>query len=687
MFQLVRPNTVAALVLLLTVLGCEAGPAKSPATTPDTNSDTELTDTLAVDVNHPPDVPLDLLVDEFPSTPQDVLTSCPAESPTSGPYPVPCQGNFKCTYGEECCCQACKPSLECTCYGDQMQCSYTDACWMVHTKCSPGCGFGEFEGPEGCQNCFAGKNALAAQMDAVLAPLNTCVTHTDCAAIKPPNECNFGCTLGIPVSQTQTALDGLKDVFEGWCPVIGACGMPCPPFETPACVEGKCQIVGPCDTDVEPIGTACDDGDPCTQNDVCIAQNHCKGNVTDCNDNNPCTDDFCLDGSGCKNQPIAAVCANQVACSLGGICQAGQCVDSGATGLKVNLPGPAALAQESDLVATKDGSYLLTYTVQGGNQARLLKLSDTGAVVWDVSALGPGTRAFSVGQTADGGVAVAGTAKKPDAGLLATVWYLDDKGASQKAIDLGVPNPIHARLAPRPEGGVAVLVTSQPQDNVYSATLVLVGADGAVGTKVELGNMAPDGTANRIAARSGSIAVVLSANKSTGGQEPDTEVRFVRMDGTGKVVANVAVSVTGGANWPAGLVAVGTSWVASIGNITYGKDGKTTGHTLLQLSDAGDTVWSKATKGGPLLATATGLLTLGWYTDAAVGLQAVWTTYDNQGSQTATWSVPTLVAGGMSSGTLLGIAAASNGGAVAVHSTAFPQALTWFRFDGAGGCL
>lgn len=686
-FQSAQARVAAALALLWLVAGCDAGSAKPPAEASDATADAELQDAPILDTSQMADTWPDGLFDEFPTPPNDVLSACPAEPPLAGPGPHLCTGTFSCEYGQECCCQDCKPSIECYCNGSQLQCAYTDPCWMADTKCSPGCSVGQFEGPQGCQTCFDGKKALADKIDAVIVPLNTCVTHTDCAAIEPSMGCNVGCTLAIPVDHTQTALQGLQSAMDGWCPVMVACGAPCAPFQTPACVEGKCKIVGPCDKDVEPAGTPCDDGDPCTQNDVCIAQNHCKGTVADCNDNNPCTDDFCSDASGCKNQPRKGVCATDVACSLGGLCQAGQCVDGGATGVKVSVPGPAGLPKESDLVRTKDGSYLLTYTVNGGNKARLLKLSDAGAVVWDVSSLGPGTRAFAVGQTADGGVAVSGLTKKPGAGLAATVWYLTGNGTSPKSIDLGVTNPIHARLAPRPEGGVAAVVTSQPQSNVFAATLVLVGADGVVGKKLELGNIMTSGTDVRIAARTGAIAVVFAANKAPGGQESPSEVRFVRLDASGTIATNVAVSMAGGANWPAGLVAVAGNWVASIGNITYGKDGKVTGHTLLQMSDSGEPIWSKSTKGGPLVATATGLLTLGWQTDATLGLQAVWTAYDNQGTESASWSVPSLVAGDMDSGSVLGVAPASSGSAVVVHSSAVPDVLTWFRFDAVAGCL
>lgn len=51
-----------------------------------------------------------------------------------------------------------------------------------------------------------------------------------------------------------------------------------------------------------PNGTPCDDGDPCTVNDMC--QNGiCAGLPIVCDDNDPCTDDFC-DNGNCISIPI-----------------------------------------------------------------------------------------------------------------------------------------------------------------------------------------------------------------------------------------------------------------------------------------------------------------------------------------------------------------------------------------------
>lgn len=70
---------------------------------------------------------------------------------------------------------------------------------------------------------------------------------------------------------------------------------------------------------------ACDDKDPCTKQDKC-QQGKCIGIQIDCNDNNPCTLDFCQAGT-CVNQPLSGVpCDDGLECSVGDHCVDGECV-------------------------------------------------------------------------------------------------------------------------------------------------------------------------------------------------------------------------------------------------------------------------------------------------------------------------------------------------------------------------
>jgi len=69
----------------------------------------------------------------------------------------------------------------------------------------------------------------------------------------------------------------------------------------------------------------CDDGDPCTANDTCTNFG-CAGTPVVCDDQNPCTDDFCDRVSGgCVFVPNQSPCDDGNACTLNDVCTAGEC--------------------------------------------------------------------------------------------------------------------------------------------------------------------------------------------------------------------------------------------------------------------------------------------------------------------------------------------------------------------------
>lgn len=71
---------------------------------------------------------------------------------------------------------------------------------------------------------------------------------------------------------------------------------------TVACVNNAC---------VQQANTgACDDGDPCTSNDVC-ASGSCQGVLMNCDDGDPCTSDACSQGS-CVHIPQALPGATEI---------------------------------------------------------------------------------------------------------------------------------------------------------------------------------------------------------------------------------------------------------------------------------------------------------------------------------------------------------------------------------------
>ncbi|MEO0190927.1 MAG: MopE-related protein, partial [candidate division WOR-3 bacterium] len=89
---------------------------------------------------------------------------------------------------------------------------------------------------------------------------------------------------------------------------------------TDSCVNGQCIFV--------PNNNSCDDGNICTTNDVC-SQGKCEGIQVVCNDNNICTTDYCSPGIGCvyafNNNP----CDDGNVCTTNDYCSNGMCIGTG----------------------------------------------------------------------------------------------------------------------------------------------------------------------------------------------------------------------------------------------------------------------------------------------------------------------------------------------------------------------
>jgi len=141
--------------------------------------------------------------------------------------------------------------------------------------------------------------------------------------------------------------DIINPDFESDPENCGGCGISCDDDDLctiDTCVEGECvNTAVDCDDDNEctddscdeetgecvnePIpGRGCNDGDPCTQNDVCDNGGNCAGAPRDCNDNNVCTRDSCVGGE-CVNDRIPGCCLQDEECPRGQICVNNQCED------------------------------------------------------------------------------------------------------------------------------------------------------------------------------------------------------------------------------------------------------------------------------------------------------------------------------------------------------------------------
>ncbi len=98
---------------------------------------------------------------------------------------------------------------------------------------------------------------------------------------------------------------------------------------TSACDDGNLCTDDSCVSDVgcvhKPNAIGCDDGNPCTAGDVC-GSGKCAGTKpTSCDDSNPCTDDACSKAQGCSHTANTLACDDGDLCSEADVCTAGLC--------------------------------------------------------------------------------------------------------------------------------------------------------------------------------------------------------------------------------------------------------------------------------------------------------------------------------------------------------------------------
>lgn len=123
----------------------------------------------------------------------------------------------------------------------------------------------------------------------------------------------IGC-LNVP--NTNSCNDNDSCTLNDMC-VAGVCaGTPMNCDDGDSCTEDWCSG-GICRHQPYPDGTSCDDGNDCTLIDRCSLGRCIGTGVRDCNDNNPCTVDACVEGQGCVHTPTV--------CDDGNICTANTC--------------------------------------------------------------------------------------------------------------------------------------------------------------------------------------------------------------------------------------------------------------------------------------------------------------------------------------------------------------------------
>ena len=94
------------------------------------------------------------------------------------------------------------------------------------------------------------------------------------------------------------------------------------------CTTDSCLLLFGCEHSYNTA--SCEDGDPCTVGDTCsVGACLSGGDDLDCDDANDCTDDACVPFEGCLHTPNVAPCDDVDPCTVTDACVDGVCVGSG----------------------------------------------------------------------------------------------------------------------------------------------------------------------------------------------------------------------------------------------------------------------------------------------------------------------------------------------------------------------
>lgn len=222
-------------------------------------------------------------------------------------------GDQDCSDGVQCTVDTCDPSQGCVFTASAGACDDGEACTLDKCDADEGCSYEAVD---------------AACDDGIACTVDSCSIDFGC--VFDPESSN--CVDGNPCTQ-DVCLGGEGCVHQ---PTPGACedGNPCTLDDS--CSNGVCAsgLVNPCDSQspceagqcdvatgdcaylVLANGTACEDGDACSNPDVC-EEGVCQAGPTDsCDDGIACTNDSCEAGEGCVNLPGDGACNDNNPCTV-----------------------------------------------------------------------------------------------------------------------------------------------------------------------------------------------------------------------------------------------------------------------------------------------------------------------------------------------------------------------------------
>lgn len=160
----------------------------------------------------------------------------------------PCEGDWACQVGKECCCGACSFATEYRCFQGKISMIYSDFCLGAAFKCSGDCKVGYFGTKKGCQTCASIKSGVQAGVAAAIANKQTCQTDAECTALQKYGDCILHCPLPVRLDEAVAVSKAVTTTNAEWCPpnlgLFDPCGLHANCKTGVArCVQGACALV------------------------------------------------------------------------------------------------------------------------------------------------------------------------------------------------------------------------------------------------------------------------------------------------------------------------------------------------------------------------------------------------------------------------------------------------------------
>ncbi len=241
---------------------------------------------------------------------------------TATPNVLPCEDGDKCTFADACKNALCLPGvitdcndnnvcttgscdskIGCTQTGNDLPCEDGSKCTTADKCANSACG------PGAATNCDDNNVCT----DDACSPKIGCGHVANVVPCEDGNKCTIGDKCGGSICLSGAATD---------------CN------DANICTNDNCQANTGCDNTANVL--PCEDGSKCTLADNCKDSVCMPGVVTDCSDNNVCTDDSCTAKLGCAHVANILLCDDGNKCTLGDFCSNSLCLPDEITGCSDN---------------------------------------------------------------------------------------------------------------------------------------------------------------------------------------------------------------------------------------------------------------------------------------------------------------------------------------------------------------